>query len=150
MFLQSLPSGCLINKLKQEVNKTAFLLQNLSLYTWKQSIHLRNLYMNWLLAQHVECSRCSVNVYTLCKCEDWIMMETCPLPTPIHTPWLKPAKRHLTAISISFPSLGPHVPSGPVGSRRIIGLKGSCHCVLGEKLILGPGPGAGVWDSHWP
>lgn len=74
VFLQYLPIGYLINKLKQEFNKMAFLLQNLSLYTWKHSVHLRNLYMNWLLAQHVECSWCSVNVYTLCRYEDWIMM----------------------------------------------------------------------------
>lgn len=79
--------------------------------------------MNWLLAQHVERSWCLVNVYTLCKCGDWNMMETCPLPTPIHTPWLKPAKRHLTTISSSFPSLGPHAPSEPVESRRTIWAK---------------------------
>lgn len=39
------------------------------------------------------------------------MMKDTP-PPPIYTPRLKPAKRHLTATSSSFPSLGPHVPSG--------------------------------------
>lgn len=35
MFRESLPSGCPINRVNQEVNKMAFLLQNLSLCTWK-------------------------------------------------------------------------------------------------------------------